>query len=211
MEPQPPLSHSWEGSIQSILPSWRSQFSLNSKVFPSLWDHTPSPFFPQSEGLGWLLSSRTRQCRQEGVVVAPFPFSRIKILAFPQGALVAKRHSCAHSPFYSTLVAFLNSIPLGVLARCLLNAEIIGKEGKGRLTVKAKIQVKGSWSEPRCKCLSQKLRQVTLGPHWESLKAKVALLLAQPLPGKGKEWRHYWPGLQISCWLLGLQTEREGT
>lgn len=58
--------------------------------------------------------------------------------------------------------------------------------------MKAEIQVKGSRSEPRFKCRSQKLRQVRLGPHWGSLKAKVVLQLPQPLRERGKPG-----GLQI--------------
>lgn len=57
----------------------------------------PSPFLPKSECLGWLLSSRTSQGRQEGG--GTLSFSRAKFLALPQGALAARRQNCACSPF----------------------------------------------------------------------------------------------------------------
>ena len=46
VEPQPPSSHPWEGSAQSIQPSWRGQPSLDSEVsLEFVWPPRPlTPF-----------------------------------------------------------------------------------------------------------------------------------------------------------------------
>ena len=88
MEPQPPSSHPWEGSAQSIQPSWRGQPSLDSEVSLEFGHHAPLLIFPP-EGLRQLLSSQRR--------TVPFPSSRIEILALPPGVWL-QRELC-HQPF----------------------------------------------------------------------------------------------------------------
>ena len=46
VEPQPPSSHPWQGSAQSIQPSWRGQPSLDSEVSLEFGHHAPLLIFP---------------------------------------------------------------------------------------------------------------------------------------------------------------------